>query len=273
MTVPETEAAGGADGGGAGCDPLAALFALACRAVGVNLLQDDCEGAAAPAVAAAALTAAMLAATAAVHERPSQEPAPYQQAQLQSLAAGVAGSVPSTGRLSCHNQQQQQVRAGQGSLLWRPVSPLQEHSSRITRREQHSCCSPADTRGLFQQQRTAGGVALQGGCTSKPLQPLPQQQEDTQDSQLHCLTAGANRELPTAAQCMQGWCTGVKGAVTGTHRAKMLWRQQQQQADGITAGQQRCDTSMRLVQPQRGACQAEVHGGVGCVWCKHIQLA
>jgi hypothetical protein len=110
------------DSGAGGSDQLASLFALACRAVGVDVLQDT-KDAAAPAVAAAALAVAMAAASSHGHHQTQ----PHQQQQRQSPA--LRHAVPSAGvfaPLSRHSparRQQQQQQPGADSpraMLWRP---------------------------------------------------------------------------------------------------------------------------------------------------------
>lgn len=100
-------------------EQLASLFALACRAVGVDLLQAD-QQAAAPAVTAAALTAAMAAAATAYQQ---------QHTALQG-ASDAAGSCQLLATQARRNQQ------GRRAMLWRPegcgaaCSPeLNNHSS------------------------------------------------------------------------------------------------------------------------------------------------
>jgi hypothetical protein len=133
-------------------EQLASLFALACRAIGVDLVQAD-QQAAAPAVTAAALTAAMAAAATA-----------YQQQGFLRGASQAIGScqIPGT--------QARRGRQGQRTMLWRPEGCGAACRPELNVRSSSSR-SQAWVQASFAQSAVPPGTACAAECNIGQQQP------------------------------------------------------------------------------------------------------
>jgi hypothetical protein len=186
-----SEAVGAAVGGGD--QQLASLFALACRAVGVDLLQQGSPQAAVPAVTAAALTAAMAAAMTAYQQQQGVGYVQQQAEQWWSTLHHTAVAGRTAARSPTKGVRMRQTH-GLGAQLWRPQGcgidssssgawaagswhqdALHAEPPRSPRVQARHSGQPAGVLGLWRQQQqpvSARGQQPTGRSCSSPIRTL-----------------------------------------------------------------------------------------------------